>query len=102
MKLTRIVYLHETFHLAKGLGVTLKAREDVAEKPLKISKNIVFLAPFLGIFSTISTTVTLPCTASMVEVLYKFDLIWGCNLPKTTQKLLKIQLFAGTNKFENI
>ena len=42
---------------------------------------------------------TLFCTALLVKVLYKLDLIWACNLPKTTQKQPKIPLFAGTTKF---
>ena len=58
MKLITIVYLYETFHLTKDLGVTHRAWEGVAEKLLKKSKKIGFLAPFLRIFRTISKTVT--------------------------------------------
>ena len=35
MKLGTIVDLHEAFHLTKDLGVTHRAWQDVAEKPLK-------------------------------------------------------------------
>ena len=35
MKLDTIVDRHETFHLTKDLGVTHRAWQDVAEKPLK-------------------------------------------------------------------
>ena len=58
IKLTTIVYHHETFHLKKYLGVTHWAWEGVAKKPLKKRPKIGFLAPFLGIFSTITKTVT--------------------------------------------
>ena len=44
MKHTTIIYLHETFHLAKNLGVTHKAFESVVKKPLKKSQKISFLA----------------------------------------------------------
>ena len=58
MKLDTIVYLHETFHFTKDLGVTLREWQGVAKKPLKKAKKIGFLAPFLGIFRTISKTLT--------------------------------------------
>ena len=57
MKLTTIMYLHETFHLAKNWGVTHRVQEAVNEKPLKKSQKTSFLAQFLGIFRTISKTV---------------------------------------------
>ena len=44
IKLVTIVYLHETFHLAKYLGMALGAWEGVAKKPLKKSHKICFLA----------------------------------------------------------
>ena len=37
MKLTTIVYLHETFHLTKDLGVTHRALDGVVEKSVKES-----------------------------------------------------------------
>ena len=43
---------------------------------------------------------TLPCTELLVRFLYKLDLIWACNLPKTTQEPPKMLLFAGTRNFE--
>ena len=58
MKLDTVVYLHETFHLTKGLGVTHKGWEGVAEKLPKETPKIVFLALSPGILSTISKTVT--------------------------------------------
>ena len=44
MKLTTIVYIHETFDLAKYLGVTQRAWECVVEKPLKKPPKMGFLA----------------------------------------------------------
>ena len=44
MKRTTIVSLHETFHLKKDLGVTHRAWDGVAEKPLEKYQKIVFLA----------------------------------------------------------
>ena len=44
MKLTTIMYLHETFHLTKDLAVAHRAWKGVVEKPLKKSPKIVFLA----------------------------------------------------------
>ena len=37
MKLTTIMYLHETFHLAKKLVRSSWGQESVNEKPLKMS-----------------------------------------------------------------
>ena len=58
MKLGMIVYLHETFHLTKGLGLTQRVLEGVTKKPPKKTPKLGFLAPFLGIFRTTSKTVT--------------------------------------------
>ena len=58
MKLTTIVYLHETFHLTKDLGVTHRKWQGVVEKLFKKYQKIVFLAPFLRIFRSISKTIT--------------------------------------------
>ena len=58
MKLGAIEYLQETFHLTKNLGVTLTGWQGVAKEPLKRAKKIGFFAPFLGIFRTISKTIT--------------------------------------------
>ena len=46
MKLARIVYLHETFHLTEDLGVALNGSGGVAGKPLKKHQKMDFLAPF--------------------------------------------------------
>ena len=46
MKLTTVVYLHETFHLTKDSGVAHRAWEGVAKKPLRKSQKIGFLALF--------------------------------------------------------
>ena len=46
MKLTRIVYLHEAFHLKKDLGVALNGSGVVAGKPLKKCQKMGFWAPF--------------------------------------------------------
>ena len=88
MKLGTIVQLHKSFHQTKDLGITLRAWQGVAKKPLKKASKISFLAPFLGIFRNISKTITyvIPCSAPLVKILCKSDLIWGCNIPKTTQK----------------
>ena len=57
MKLGTIVYLHDTFHLAKDLDVTHRASQDEAEKLLKKAQKIGSSAPFLGIFNNISKPV---------------------------------------------
>ena len=44
MKLTRIMYLYETFHFAKNWGVTHRVQEGINKKPLKKSQEISFLA----------------------------------------------------------
>ena len=46
MKLTTIMYLHETFHLAGKLRRKRRALEGVNEKPLKITQKMVFLPNF--------------------------------------------------------
>ena len=65
----------------------------------KNSPKIVFLAPFFGIFRTVSETITyvILCLAlhHWWNGLYKSDLIWGCNLWKTTQKQPKILIFEN-------
>ena len=57
MKLTTIKYHHKTFHLVENQGVTHRAQESVAKKPLKKSQKITFLASFLVISRTIYKTV---------------------------------------------
>ena len=106
MKLITIVYSHETFHLTKYLGVEQSAWEGLTKKPLKKPpKNRFFRSiswNFQDYIKNDNIYVTLPCTTSLVKVLHKSDLIWGCNLPKTTQKQPKILLFAGMTNFEDI
>ena len=46
MKLGTIVYLHETFHLTKDLGVAQRGSWGVVGKPLKKCQKMSFLAPF--------------------------------------------------------
>ena len=58
IKLITIVYLNETFHLTKDLGVTHRAWERVAGKFLKESQKVDFLTPFLRIFRNISKIIT--------------------------------------------
>ena len=43
VKLITVMYLDKLFHLAKHLGVTLSAPEDVNEKSLRMSQKISFL-----------------------------------------------------------
>ena len=43
----------------------------------------------------------LPCTASLVKILYKLELIRGCDLWKTTQKQPANVVFAATKTFED-
>ena len=57
MKLTRIVYLHDTFHLTKNLGVAQRGSGGVDGKPLKETPKMGFLDPFLGSFKNLSKTV---------------------------------------------
>ena len=106
IKLTTIVYLHETFHLAKDLGITHRAWEGVAKKPLKKKPKTQFFGSTSWYFQDYIKNCNIcdisPCTASLVKVLYKSNLIWSCNLPKTTQKQPKMLLFGGTRKFEDI
>ena len=54
MKLTMIVYLHDTFHLTKDLGVTHRVWEGEVENYLQKSQKFGVFASFLGIFCTIS------------------------------------------------
>ena len=79
MKFTSIVYHHKTFHLTKDLGVTHQVWEGVVKKPSKKkSKN-----QFSGFFSwnfqhyikNRNICHTLPCTPSLLKVLYKSDLV---------------------------
>ena len=106
MKLWTIVYLHETFHLTKDLGVTFREWQGVAVKPLKKAPKIGFLALFLGILRTIWKTVICVILCLVLHhwwnFFYKSDVIWGCNLRKTTQKQPKVPLFRATTNFENI
>ena len=53
MKLITKMYLHKNFCFTKNQGVSHRASESVAKKPLKKSQKIGFLAVFLKIFTTI-------------------------------------------------
>ena len=93
MKLTTILYDHETYHLTKVWGVTYRGWEGVAKKPLKKGPKIVFLDPFLGIFSTITKTVTYVKLCLALHHWWKFrtNLTWfGVAIheksPKSSQK----------------
>ena len=46
MKLTAIMYFHNTFHLAEDCRVNHRAQDGINEKPLKMSQEISFLAQF--------------------------------------------------------
>ena len=58
VKLTRIVYLHETFHLTKNLGVAQRGSGAWTENLWKKPPKMGFLGPFLGSFKNLSITVT--------------------------------------------
>ena len=105
MKIITIMYLHDTFHLKKKLGrdlleVGARGRRTSEKK----SKN-----RFLGFISWdfqdyIKNSVicdTLPCTASLVQILKNSDNIWGSYTQKTTQKQPKIHFSGPTKTFEN-
>ena len=47
IKLGTIIYLHETFHLTKDLGVALSGLGGVARKTSKKCQKMGFLAPFI-------------------------------------------------------
>ena len=81
MKLTMIVYLHDTFHLTKDLDVTHRVWEGVVENYLQKSQKFGFFCFFSWNFLHYINVIcdTLHCTASLVKVLYKSDLIWGYN-----------------------
>ena len=54
MKLGTIMYLHETFHLTKDLGVALRGVQGRDHKTLKKIPKIGFLGIFHRIFNNIS------------------------------------------------
>ena len=56
MKFTRIVYLHETFHLTKDLRANYRVWQGVAQKPPKKAPKLGFWVYFLENFTTISKT----------------------------------------------
>ena len=58
MKLSKIVYLHETFHLTKDLSITLRAWQGVAGKPLKTSHKMSCFAQFWQFLYNWTKTVT--------------------------------------------
>ena len=58
MKLTRIVYLNETFHLTEDFAASFRAWQGVVLKPPKKVQKSGFGAYFLEIFNTIPKTVT--------------------------------------------
>ena len=57
MKLTSIMYLHETFHLVKNWGVTHRLKEGVVQKLLKTNHKMRFLGSLPQIFRNTSKTV---------------------------------------------
>ena len=58
MKFGTVVYLDETFHLTKYLGVVLRLSEGVAQKPLKKTPKIGFFGPVTRILNNKSKPVT--------------------------------------------
>ena len=46
MKFGKIVFLHDTFHLTKDLGVAHRDSGGMAEKPLKKCQKMGFMALF--------------------------------------------------------
>ena len=73
MKLGTIVYLHETFHLTKDLGVVQGGSRSVAEKLLKKYPKMGFLAPFFDFLKLYQKNRyicdTLNCITSLVNIL---------------------------------
>ena len=102
MKLGMIVYLHDTFHFTKDLGVMQRSLGGVAGKPLKKWVFWLHFSNFQKYIKNLNICDTSHYTTSLVKVLWKSDLIRGCNVPKTTQKQPKIPLFAGTRNFRDI
>ena len=89
MKLTSIIYLHNTFHLAESCGCN---SEGVGGRNRKTSKNkpenqffgLIF-RHFYDLMNTCNINGFLPYSESLVKILYKLDLIWGSYGPKTIQ-----------------
>ena len=105
MKLTTIMYLHETFHLPKDLGVTHRAKEGVVQKLLKTNHKMRFLGQFLGIFRTMSKTIIYVMhnidfnyCAKFQKDLTKFKGVMAKKSRKNTQKWY---FLAGWKMFEH-
>ena len=100
MKLGKIVYRYDTFHLTKDLGVTHRKWQDVAKKPLKKAPKIGFLEPFLRIFNNISKPVTYVILCLILHYWWKFCTNWiwfGLVIyqkqPKSSQKSYSLLLW---------
>ena len=72
MKFGKIVFLHDTFHLTKDLGVAHRDSGGMAEKPLKKCQKWVLWLYFLNFQEYIKNRNicdTLHCTALLVKIL---------------------------------
>ena len=74
IKLTRIVYYYENFHLAKDFGVSFRVWQGGAWKPPKKAQKSGFWAYFLGISNTISKT--------LIYVMWNNGLHYYCKFGK--------------------
>ena len=80
MKLTNIMYFHDTFHFAKDWGVTHVAQECVIKKPLKTRQKVSFFCLISWNFEEYikkrNICDVLPYTTLLVQIAREFDRIW--------------------------
>ena len=105
IKLTTIMYPHETFDLANNLGVTYWASQDMVKKPLKKCQKFCFLASFLGIFRTVNKIVLDIILCIALHHWSKFQknvtAFGGSYGQKTTYKQPKIHFSGPAKTFAN-
>ena len=118
MKLTMIVYPHETFHLAKDWGITHRASEGMIKKPLKKSQKTDFFLELSVLLTYLTaqpkrnfqyyiifSTIALPCWSKFQKNLTAIGEFMAKKPPRSSQqwqflllrKHLKIHDLANTN-----
>ena len=105
MKLTTIMYLHETFHLAKKLGRNSQGVGGRKQKTSEEEPENQFFGliswNFQNYIKNRNACDALYCTRLLFQISKESDSIWGSYDQKTTQKQSAMVVFAATKTFEN-
>ena len=100
IKLTTIMYLHQTFHLAKNQGIPHRVQEGVNEKASEKEPGNQFFGLISWSFQDYVKN-RYEFDLLLFQLLKESDRIWGSYGQKTTQKQPGMVVFAATKTVEN-